>query len=162
MTRNSGTTHVWMGTVAAIAMLTSVVTVRTQEERAPRTAAEFDAMFREINNWRRWGASDELGTMNLVTEQKIRDAVALVRRGVVPLSLERPPLQRHRVPRPADDRFLDTHPGQVIELPGAVTDPLSRHTEEIQKRELQVCQGRVLRIDEMTAAFERAATAADE
>jgi hypothetical protein len=56
----------------------------------------------------------------------------------------------------------DTHFGQLFELPGAVTDPLSRHTEEIQKRQLQVGQGRVLRIHEMTAAFERAATAADE
>src|SRR5262245_24163561 len=82
MTRHSRKAHVWMGTVAAIAMLASAVTVRTQEERAPRTAAEFDAMFKEINNWRRWGASDELGTMNLVTAQKIREAVALVRKGI--------------------------------------------------------------------------------
>ena len=39
-------------------------------------------MFREINNWRRWGADDERGTMNLVTPQKVREAAALVRRGV--------------------------------------------------------------------------------
>src|SRR5262249_15019564 len=57
---------------------------------------------------------------------------------------------------------LDTHFGQLLELPGAVTDLLSWHTEEIKERELQVCQRRVLRIDEMTAAFERAAAAADE
>ena len=38
----------------------------------------------------------------------------------------------------------------------------ARHAEEIQQRELQVRQRRVLRIDEMTAALERAAAAADE
>src|SRR5256885_5952103 len=57
---------------------------------------------------------------------------------------------------------LDADLGQLLELPCAVTDLLSRHTEEIQERELQVCQRCVLRIDEMTAAFERAAAAADE
>ena len=58
--------------------------------------------------------------------------------------------------------LLGAHLGQLLELPGAVTDSLSWHTEEIQKRKMQVCERRVLRIYEVTAAFERAATAADE
>ena len=66
MTRKLVTPNVWVGAFAALALLATAATVRTEEARTPRTAAEFDAMFREINNWRRWGAGDELGTMNLV------------------------------------------------------------------------------------------------
>src|SRR6185436_8311908 len=76
---------------AALALLATVATAWTDEERAPRTAAEFDAMFREINNWRRWGAGDELGTMNLVTAQKVREAAAVVRRGLT-VSLSHNPM----------------------------------------------------------------------
>lgn len=32
---------------------------------APRTLAEFDEMFAELNNWGRWGDDDERGTANL-------------------------------------------------------------------------------------------------
>src|SRR3984893_17446687 len=82
MTSKPVTPNVWVGAFAALALLATAATVRTEEARTPRTAAEFDAMFREINNWRRWGAGDELGTMNLVTAQKVREASALVRRGI--------------------------------------------------------------------------------
>src|SRR6185436_2525303 len=81
MTRNSGTAHVWMGTVAALAVLASVATVRTQEERAPRTGAE-------------------LGTMNLVTAQKVREAAALVRRGIT-VSLSHNPMTDEAPDNPA-------------------------------------------------------------
>src|SRR5207302_2278798 len=91
MSRKNVTPHVWVMAFAALALRATAATIRTEEARTPRTAAEFDAMFREINNWRRWGAGDELGTMNLVTAQKVREAAALVRRGIT-VSLSHNPM----------------------------------------------------------------------
>jgi kynurenine formamidase len=45
-----------------------------------------DAFFelaRKVNNWGRWGADDELGTLNLITPEVVRGAAGLVRRGRV-------------------------------------------------------------------------------
>jgi kynurenine formamidase len=36
----------------------------------------------ELSNWGRWGASDEIGALNLITPEKRRQAAALVRDGV--------------------------------------------------------------------------------
>src|SRR5206468_7767343 len=99
MTRKPVTPNVWVGAFAALALL-ATATVRTEEARTPRTAAEFDAMFREINNWRRWGAGDELGTMNLITAQKVREAAALVRRGIT-VSLSHNPMPEEASDNPA-------------------------------------------------------------
>ena len=100
MTRTPATPDVWRGAWDALALVATAATVRTQEARAPRNAAEFDAMFREINNWRRWGAGDELGTMNLVTAQKVREAAALVRRGLS-VSLAHNPIPEEAPDNPA-------------------------------------------------------------
>jgi kynurenine formamidase len=40
-------------------------------------------MFREVSNWGRWGKDDQLGTMNLVTDAKRKQAAALVKLGTV-------------------------------------------------------------------------------
>jgi len=50
--------------------------------RAPRNAAELDEMFQQIKNWGRWGADDQLGSANLVTAAKRKQAAALVRNGI--------------------------------------------------------------------------------
>jgi kynurenine formamidase len=52
------------------------------EGRAPRTAAEFDALFTQVSNWGRWGADDQLGSVNLVTAAKRKQAVTLVKSGI--------------------------------------------------------------------------------
>ena len=36
----------------------------------------------EINNWGRWGPDDEMGTLNLITKEKRRQAAAMVRSGI--------------------------------------------------------------------------------
>ena len=46
------------------------------------TAAEFDALFQANNNWGRWGKDDRLGTANLITAAKRRQAAALVKEGI--------------------------------------------------------------------------------
>jgi kynurenine formamidase len=38
--------------------------------------------FRTLSNWGRWGAEDQLGTLNFLTPEKTRRAVGLVREGV--------------------------------------------------------------------------------
>jgi hypothetical protein len=51
------------------------------EPRAPRNAAEFDMLFQQVKNWGRWGADDQLGSVNLVTAAKRKQAAALVKTG---------------------------------------------------------------------------------
>lgn len=46
------------------------------------TQAEVDQMAKEISNWGRWGKDDQMGTLNLVTPAKKKQAAALVREGV--------------------------------------------------------------------------------
>jgi kynurenine formamidase len=64
---------------------------------APRNAAEFDELFQSVKNWGRWGAHDQLGAANLVTDATRRRAAALVRTGLT-VSLAHNPITG-----PADD-----------------------------------------------------------
>ena len=57
--------------------------------------AEFHALAKRVNNWGRWGADDEIGTLNLITADVVREAAATVRTGRrIPLAL---PLQQDGV-----------------------------------------------------------------
>lgn len=57
--------------------------------------AEFHEIAKRVNNWGRWGAEDEIGTLNLITDEVVRTAAATVRTGRrVPLAL---PLQENGV-----------------------------------------------------------------
>ena len=49
--------------------------------RYPKNAAEFDEYFNKIKNWGRWGKDDELGTLNLITDAKRKQAASLVKVG---------------------------------------------------------------------------------
>jgi kynurenine formamidase len=42
---------------------------------------EFTELAAEVNNWGRWGADDERGTLNLITRETVRAATSLVRTG---------------------------------------------------------------------------------
>ena len=68
-----------------------VIAAQPPSSRAPRNAAEFDALFQQIKNWGRWGADDQLGSANLVTAAKRKQAAALVKAGVT-VSLAHNPL----------------------------------------------------------------------
>ncbi|MDN3263702.1 cyclase family protein [Streptomyces sp. CSDS2] len=49
---------------------------------------EFHEIARRVNNWGRWGAGDETGTLNLITDEVVRAAAGEVRTGRrVPLAL---------------------------------------------------------------------------
>jgi kynurenine formamidase len=47
------------------------------------TRAEFDDIIHKCRNWGQWGPEDELGSANYVTEETVRTAAGLVRRGKV-------------------------------------------------------------------------------
>lgn len=58
---------------------------------------EFDALAREVNNWGRWGSDDQIGTLNLITDEVVRRAAACVRTGkrfslAIPMSEDGPML----------------------------------------------------------------------
>ena len=46
------------------------------------TSAEYERWQTELSNWGRWGKDDEMGTLNLVTPAKRKQAAALVKDGI--------------------------------------------------------------------------------
>ena len=71
----------FIGAMLALGLAVSMAAQQGQA-RAPRNAAEFDELFRQVSNWGRWGTDDQLGSANLVTDAKRRQAAALVKNGV--------------------------------------------------------------------------------
>ena len=47
----------------------------------PLSLQEFDALFKAVCNWGRWGPDDERGTLNYLTPEHLRAAARLVRSG---------------------------------------------------------------------------------
>jgi kynurenine formamidase len=58
------------------------VTAGAQTAAPAVTRAQVDAWMTELSNWGRWGAEDGIGTLNLITPAKRRDALKLVRDGI--------------------------------------------------------------------------------
>jgi kynurenine formamidase len=48
----------------------------------PQSVAEYERIFKEISNWGRWGKDDQLGTLNLITNAKRKQAASLVKQGI--------------------------------------------------------------------------------
>jgi kynurenine formamidase len=46
------------------------------------TKADVDRLMKELSNWGRWGKDDQIGTVNLITPAKRREALATVKEGV--------------------------------------------------------------------------------
>src|SRR3954463_15901139 len=67
--------------IAGLLLACAVAVGAQPAGRAPRNAAEFDALFQQIKNWGRWGPHDQLGSVNLITPAKRKQAVALVKSG---------------------------------------------------------------------------------
>jgi kynurenine formamidase len=69
--------------------------------------ARVDALARRLSNWGRWGADDELGTLNLITPEKRLEAAACVKSGsVLSLALE---LRSDRPQAPGSGRLNPQH-----------------------------------------------------
>ncbi|WFB07873.1 cyclase family protein [Streptomyces sp. LX-29] len=84
--------------------------------------AAFHEIAKRVNNWGRWGAEDEIGTLNLVTDAVVRSAAATVTTGRrIPLAV---PLQHDGVQTgliPGRINPLHTMIGVNVELFGAGT-----------------------------------------
>ncbi|MSR59738.1 MAG: hypothetical protein EXS05_19200 [Planctomycetaceae bacterium] len=46
------------------------------------TRSDIDGMMKTLSNWGRWGKEDQLGTLNLITADKRKEAATLVQEGV--------------------------------------------------------------------------------
>jgi kynurenine formamidase len=68
------------------AALVGVAASQGSSSRPLVSEAQFEAWQKELSNWGRWGKDDELGTLNLITPEKRKAALALVKEGV-PVSL---------------------------------------------------------------------------
>ena len=51
-------------------------------DRAPRTLAELEELSEEVSNWGRWGADDQNGALNLITDEKRLRAARVVQHGI--------------------------------------------------------------------------------
>ena len=73
----------FVSALAAALLVAGAASLSAQPaSRAPRNAEEFDALFQQVKNWGRWGPNDQLGSANLVTVAKRKQAVALVKDGI--------------------------------------------------------------------------------
>lgn len=57
-------------------------TVSTREYPPVTTEAQFRQAMKDVSNWGRWGADDEMGSSNLITPAKRKQAAALVKEGI--------------------------------------------------------------------------------
>ena len=69
-----------VGLVGVAALATAIGAVYAQQDPAHPlvTQAEYERWQKELSNWGRWGKDDELGTLNLITPAKRKQAAALV------------------------------------------------------------------------------------
>ena len=72
--------------VIAVVLIGAVTSDEMRGQNARPTIAtqeDFQRAMKELSNWGRWGAQDELGAANLITPAKRKQAVALAREGRV-------------------------------------------------------------------------------
>ncbi|CAL9477016.1 cyclase family protein [Streptomyces sp. enrichment culture] len=85
--------------------------------------AEFHEIAGRVNNWGRWGADDEIGTLNLITDEVVREAAAGVRSGRrVPLALplRQDGVQTGAIPGRVDPLHAMVQVNQELFGPGTV------------------------------------------
>jgi kynurenine formamidase len=70
------------GALAALVILTGTNLSSYSNEASPITKEDVAQMMTSLSNWGRWGKEDQLGTLNLITPSKRKEAAALVQDGV--------------------------------------------------------------------------------
>jgi kynurenine formamidase len=68
--------------LVAAGLLTATLAAQSPSSVPAVTQAEYERWKTELSNWGRWGKDDQIGTLNLITPAKRRQAAALVRDGV--------------------------------------------------------------------------------
>jgi kynurenine formamidase len=94
------------GAAALVLILACAPTASTRETV---TKATVDGWMKSLSNWGRWGADDQMGTVNLITPEKRKQAAGLVRDGV-PVSLARnaETVQAVDKPNPSGHKMINT------------------------------------------------------
>jgi hypothetical protein len=64
-----------------IASLLCASTMPAAHAQQKLDKATVDRWMKELSNWGRWGKADQLGTVNLITPAKRKQAIGLVREG---------------------------------------------------------------------------------
>jgi kynurenine formamidase len=93
---------------ALFTLLLTAGYLHPQQKASPRetlTKAQFDQLFKQLSNWGRWGKDDQLGTLNLITPERRREAASLVQAGIS-VSLARDLNAEKTIDNP--DPFRDT------------------------------------------------------
>ena len=67
--------------VLGLGFTPSAQTPTASGNRFPVSAEEFDRLFQQVKNWGRWGADDQLGSVNLITPVKRKQALSLAKTG---------------------------------------------------------------------------------
>src|SRR5262245_30107002 len=71
-----------LGPAGSVVMRSQSSPAAAADSRPLVTKAQYERWQTELSNWGRWGKDDELGTLNLVTPAKRKQAAALVKDGV--------------------------------------------------------------------------------
>jgi len=87
---------------------------------APQIPTEQQVLeyFKSLSNWGRWGENDQLGTLNLITDEKRQQAAALVRSGIC-VGCARPILTEPAVDTPIPPLHFMIESGEGFNLPSA-------------------------------------------
>jgi kynurenine formamidase len=72
----------WFARVAILMMTFTLCSVAVGSERPRTTKADVEQWMKDLSNWGRWGANDQMGTVNLITPAKRKEAAALVKVGL--------------------------------------------------------------------------------
>src|ERR1043166_4388066 len=65
--------------VPLLLITAAAIAVPQSGSNAPR--ADFDRLMTELSNWGRWGKTDQMGAVNLITPEKRRQALRVVKEG---------------------------------------------------------------------------------
>ena len=105
--------------VTAVAVPATLVHAQTTVLQRLIAQSEYERWQTALSNWGRWGKDDELGTLNLISPAKRKQAAALVKDGF-PVSLARDVNATKEVDNPCPQEWALT-----TDLPETVTDRIA-------------------------------------
>src|SRR5579871_4066532 len=68
--------------IRALALMTAATGIACAQSGHMLTKADVDRLMTQLSNWGRWGKTDQMGTVNLITPEKRRNAAKLVTDGM--------------------------------------------------------------------------------
>ena len=102
--------------IATLEICGRPATAQSTTQHPVTTQAEYERWQKELSNWGRWGKDDELGTLNLITPAKRKQATALVKEGFS-VSLARDASAAKEIDNPCPIEWAMT-----MDTPGTVMD----------------------------------------